>query len=96
MARTFIPISTANAAATHAGLLRAYVQQQRGAYELGSKIRAIMGNNHDNVNFTDIETLFGLPPGKGQAVFDMVNGTVGANEGLFENDNGKTIGELIG
>lgn len=96
MARTFIKVDTSQSSATHAGLLRAFVQQQRAAYEIGAKVRAIMSNNNDGTIFTDIEALFGLPAGKGQAVFDLVNGTVGAMEGTFTNNNGKSIGELIG
>jgi len=96
MARTFIKIDTTMPGATHSGLLRGYVQQQRNAYEVGSRLKAIMTNNTDNTNFADIEALFGLAAGDGQAVFDLVNGTVGANEGVFQNDNGKTIGELLG
>lgn len=96
MARTFIKIDTTIAGATHAGLLRAFVQQQRGAYEVGAKVRAIMSNSNDGAIFTDIEALFGLPAGKGQTVYDLVNGTVGAMEGTFQNNNGKSIGEVLG
>jgi hypothetical protein len=96
MARTFIKIDTTMAGATHAGLLRAFVQQQRANYELGARILAIMGNNNDGTVWTDIEALFGLPPGKGQTIFNLVNGTVGALDGTFQNNNGKSIGELVG
>lgn len=54
-----------------------------------------MANSNDGVDFTGIEALFGVP-GKGQVVFDLVNGTVGAMEGTFQNNNGKSLGELIG
>lgn len=96
MARTFTKIDTTAAGATHAGLLRSFVQQERAAYELGARILAIMSNNNDGTTWTDIEALFGLPAGKGQAIFNLVNGTVGAMEGTFQNNNGKSIGELIG
>jgi len=96
MARSFIKIDTAIAGATHAGLLRSYVQQQRAAYEIGARILAIMGNNNDGTVWTDVETLFGIPSGKGQAVFDLVNGSVGAMQGTFQNSIGKTLGESIG
>ena len=96
MARTFIKIDTAMAGATHAGLLRAFVQQERAAYELGARIRAIMSNNNDGAVWTDLEGLFGLEAGDGQAVFDLINGTVGAMEGTFQNSNGKSLGEVIG
>lgn len=96
MANVFIKIDTTMPGATHAGLLRSYVQQQRAAYELGTRVAAIMANNNTGTVWTDLEALFGLQAGDGQQVYDLVNGTVGANEGTFQNSNGKTIGELIG
>jgi hypothetical protein len=96
MARTFVKIDTTMSGATHAGLLRAFVQQQRAVYELGTRLLAIMNNNHDGAVFTDIESLFGLPTGKGQDVFDLVNGSVSAMNGTMQNSNGKSIGESVG
>lgn len=96
MANVFIKIDTTMAGATHAGLLRAFVQQERAAYELGARVRAIMGNSNNGVDWTALEGLFGLQAGKGSTVFDLVNGTIGAMEGTFQNNNGKSLGELIG
>jgi hypothetical protein len=96
MARDFIKIDTTAAGATHAGLLRAYVQQLRSAYEQGQRVRAIMTHNNDGANFADIEGLFGLPAGKGQAIFDLVNGSIGAMEGTFQVDDAKVLTEKVG
>ena len=98
MARDFIKIDTAMAGATHAGLLRAYVQQLRTAYETGTRVKAIMLHNKTDVplNFADVEALFGLPPGAGQIVFDLVNGSVGSMEGAFQTDDAKDITEKVG
>jgi hypothetical protein len=96
MARDFIKIDTTVAGATHAGLLRAYVQQLRSAYEQGQRVRAIMTHNNDGANFSDIEGLFGLPAGKGQAIFDLVNGSIGAMEGTFQVDDAKVLTEKVG
>jgi lysophospholipid acyltransferase (LPLAT)-like uncharacterized protein len=96
MARDFIKIDTAAAGATQAGLLRSYVQTLRTAYEQGQKVRAIMSHNNDGAVFTDIEGLFGLPTGKGQTVFDLVNGSIGAMEGTFQVDDAKVITEKVG
>ena len=79
-----------------ANMLRAFVQQQRAAYELGVRLRAIMSNSNDGSDFTDISTLFGVPTNKAQSVYDLINGTIGAMEGTFQNSNGKSLGELIG
>ena len=96
MARDFIKIDASMAGATHAGLLRAYVQQLRQAYEQGQRVRAIMNQNHDGTVFTDIEALFGLPAGKGQTVFDLVNGSIGSMEGTFQVADAKTLTEKVG
>lgn len=96
MARDFIKIDLTNASATQAQLLRTYVVQLRLAYETGNRVKAIMTHNNNGTIFTDIETLFGLPANQGQAVFDLVNGSVGAMEGTFQNSNVKTITEQVG
>lgn len=56
----------------------------------------IMNHNNDSTVFTDIETLFGLPSGKGQIVFDMVNGSIGSMEGTFQTADAKNITERLG
>ncbi len=96
MARDYIKIDTGAAAATQAIVLRSYVQALRTAYEQGTKVRAIMTHNNDGTVFTDIETLFGLPAGKGQIVFDLVNGSIGAMEGTFQVDDAKELTERVG
>lgn len=55
-----------------------------------------MNHNNDGTTFTAIETLFGLPTGKGQAVFNMVNGSVGSMEGTFQVADAKNITEQVG
>lgn len=96
MARDFIKIDTTQSAATQAPLLKSYVAQLRQAYETGTRVLAIMGHNNDGITFTAIETLFGLPAGKGQAVFNLVNGSKGSMEGAFQVPDAKTITEQVG
>ena len=96
MARDFIKIDTSTTTATQAGLLKSYVAQLRTAYELGTRVKAIMTHSNDGTVFTDIETLFGLPAGKGQTVFNLVNGSVGSMEGTFQVSDAKTITEQMG
>lgn len=95
MARDFINITTSTAA-TQAQELRNYCFQLRQAYETGLRVKAKMLHLNDGSTFTDLEAAFGLAPGKGQAVFDLVNGSVGAMEGTFQNNNAKTITEQVG
>ncbi len=96
MARDFIKVDTSNAAvATQARTLVEFARQLRAAYDQGKRIIAIMSHNNDGSNFTDIETLYGLAAGQGQAVFDLVNGSVGSMEGTFQVDDAKEITERI-
>jgi hypothetical protein len=96
MSRDFIKIDASVTTATQASLLKSYVNALRQAYELGTRVKAIMTHNNDGTTFTDIETYFGLPAGKGQAVFNLVNGSVGSMEGTFQVADAKTITEQLG
>lgn len=96
MARDFIKIDTTQSVATQAGLLKSYVSQLRQAYEIGNRVKAIMVHNNDGTVFTDIETLFGIPTGKGQTIFNMVNGSIGSMEGTFQVADAKNITEQVG
>lgn len=96
MARDFIRIDRTTSAATHANLLLSYANTLRNAYEIGKRIKDIMSHNNDGTTFTDIEGLFGLPTGKGQTIFDLVNGSVGSMEGTFQVADAKTITERVG
>lgn len=96
MARDYISISRSVNPATHSQLLLSFVSNVRGAYDAGTKILAIMNHMHDGANFTDIETIFGVPAGKGQTVFDLVNGTVGSMNGQFQVADAKTLTEIVG
>ena len=96
MAIDYIKVDSSNAAtATQAVFLKDYARQLRVAYDLGKKVRATMTHMHDGVDFTGIETLFGLPVGTGQAVFDLVNGSIGSMEGQFQVDDAVELTERI-
>lgn len=96
MARDFIRIDTVTTSATHSRLLLAYKDALRDAYQKGKYILGIMNHNQDGSNFGDIEGLFGLPTGKGQTVYDLINGSIGAMEGTFQNSNGRDLTETLG
>jgi len=96
VARDFIKVATNVTTATHAGKLLQYKNELRQAYETGKHVLAIMNHNNDGSNWTDIEALFGLPAGKGQAVYDLMNGSVGAMEGAFQTADAKNLTETLG
>jgi len=93
MARDFIKI---NQLAPQATLLRSYISAQRQAYNLGKQCQSIMTHLNDGTVWTDVETAFGIDAGKGQTVFDLVNGAVGSMEGAFTVSDAKTITEKVG
>lgn len=95
MADDYIKIDPTNTS-LQASLLRSYVSQLRSAYDTGTRLIAIMGHLNDGTVFTDIETTFGLPSGKGQAVFNLVNGSIGSMNGSFQVSDAKTITEQLG
>ena len=96
MARDFIKVNTQVTTATHAHMLLDYANKLRIAYDAGKRLQKILEHNHDGSVFTDIEELCGLPAGKGQIVFDLINGSVGSMEGVFQTDNAKSLTEVVG
>jgi hypothetical protein len=96
MARDYIKIDTTTTTAIHARTLQRYVNSLRDAYEQGKLVLAIMNHNNDGSVWTDIEALFGLPSGKGQTVYDLMNGSVGAMEGAFQTADAKNLTETVG
>ncbi len=96
MARDFIKIDPSLSGATQANLLKQTVASMRSAYELLSRCLAEMNHNNDGTVFTDIETLFGLPSGKGQTVFNLVNGALGSTQATFQVADFKTMTEQVG
>lgn len=96
MARDFIKIDTTNTAAIHALKLKNFVATLRAAQDQGNLVKDIMTHNNDGTTFTDIETYFGLPAGKGQTVFDLVNGALGSMTGTFQVADATTITSKVG
>lgn len=96
MARDFIRVNRTTTLGTHANDLLRLVTSVRNAYEQGIRIRDIMNHNHDGSDFSDIEALFGLPVGKGQTVYDLVNGTIGSMTGQFQVADAKNLTETVG
>lgn len=96
MARDFIKVDRTTTTATHATLLVDYRNTLRRAYELGIVVRDIMNHNHAGSDFSDVEALFGLPEGKGQIVYDLVNGSIGSMSGLYQVADAKNLTETLG
>lgn len=96
MAIDFIQVAKTQSSATQAPLLLNYIAALRLAYELGVRTKAIMDHNQNGVSWTALETIFGVPTGKGQTVYNFVNGSVGAMVGTFQNADSKNLPETVG
>lgn len=95
MARDFIKVDRTQSAAIKAPLILAYRDTLRRAIELGNECLATMAHMNDGTVFTDIETNFGVQAGKGQAVFNLINGSVGSFSGTFQVADAKNLTETL-
>lgn len=68
----------------------------RNAIDQLEKCKALMDHMNNGIVFTDIETHFGLPSGTGQTIYDLLNGTLGAMKGTFQNADAVTLMERVG
>jgi hypothetical protein len=93
MARDYIKLDRT---AVQSGSLLQLVYALRNAYEQCVKVKAVMDHNNDGTSFTDIETLFGVPTGKGQTVYNFVNGSIGTMTGVFQTSDVKNLTETVG
>lgn len=96
MAIDFITISLASPEATQAAELKNWIAIMRQVYEMGERIKDKMVHMQDGANFAELEKRYGIPAAQGQTVFDLVNGSIGAMEGTFQNSNCVTITERVG
>lgn len=74
----FIRIDTSTVTATHAQRLKGAVNELRRAIDDLIFLRKTMEHMTDELSYTLIEELFGIAPGKGGAVYALVNNAVSA------------------
>ena len=100
MPADFIKIARNDSTATHAPKIIAAVQQARSLKQMLDEIIGIARHNfNDAVNppdFSAFEALFGVPTGKGQAVFTHLDGLRGSFTGEFQTNAGVTLIESVG
>lgn len=92
----FIHPDTSVTTAPFASKLVSLVRQLRDTIDLLDEVKTIMDHTNDGVAFTGIETLFGLPSGKGQTVYDLCNGTMQAISGTAQNNNALSLINRVG
>ncbi len=99
--RDYIKIVKDSNAAERARDIIAFRNAVATVLSLGPPMLLIMNHNFDDANpqaivWTDLETLFGVPSGKGQTIFDMVNGIMGALTGTMQNDQAVQMESRVG
>jgi hypothetical protein len=95
MAIDFITV-TVDANKTQSTQLKNFTALVAQVYGMAAQIRNKMTHMYNGADFTMLETEFGIPSGKGQEVFDLLNGSVNAMDGTMQNSNLKTITEKLG
>lgn len=96
MAIDFIKIDPTQSAATQVQDLIQLKNLSVQWLALARKVLDVMGHMNDGTTFTSIETYYGLPTGKGQTVYDLVNGAFGATQSTFQNNQFQTLSESVG
>ena len=96
MAVDFIPITVGSNMQSQAQQLKNLTLQVTQVYMQTVSLRNLMTHMNDGVDFSQLEKQFGLPTGKGQEVFDLLNGAANAMDGTMQNNNIKTITEKLG
>lgn len=92
----FIHPDTTVTTAPFAGKLVSLTRQLRDTIDLLDEVKTIMDHNNNGVAFTAIETLFGLPTGQGQTVYDLCNGSMQAISGTAQNSNALSLINRVG
>ena len=95
-ANDYIKIDTTTTTATEAQILKSAIKQLQAASEQLTAVLNKMNHTSNGTVWTSMEGLYGLPAGQGQAVYDLVNGSIGAFNGTMQNNNAKTLIERVG
>lgn len=96
MALDFIVVDSTTTTAKFAHDLITLTRQLRETVDRLDFVKAVMDHSNTGSNFTQIETLFGLPSGQGQTVYDLVNGTRMAIAGTAQNANALSLIDRVG
>jgi hypothetical protein len=96
MANDFILITVNAQNQSQASQLKNLASVAAQVYSMAAAVRNKMTHMNTGSDFTRIETEFGLQPGTGQEVFDMVNGALNAMDGTMQTSDFKTMTEKLG
>jgi hypothetical protein len=76
------------------------VQSTRQTLDLAARIQAKMRHMFDDqvspIDWSTVETNYGIPTGSGEEVYTLVDGLQGSLQGVFQVDAGKKLTESVG
>jgi hypothetical protein len=96
MAKVFIKIDRTTTTAVYANDLLSLLQQLRNTVNQLAKVKGIMDNNWVTTDFADLEALFGIPVGSGQAVYALVRDSQKAITGVAQDASALTLIDKVG
>lgn len=100
MAADFIKIARDQSAATEAAELLQLIRDARTVYERVVRVRDKMRHNFNDavspIDWAALETLWGVPTGKGQQVYTLLDGSALAITGGQQNSCIKDLTETVG
>lgn len=101
MLADFIKLDRTTTTATEVQELLQWIRDLRSVYERAVRIRSKMQHNFndtdpENIVWTDLETLWGVPTGKGVDVFTYIDGCVLAMTNGQQNEACKVVTERVG
>lgn len=96
MPKDFIKINTADTNAKFATQLKTWIDQVRDVIDQGDKFKEIMDHNVNHPDYADIETVFGLPVGNGDEVYNLVSGTIAGIKGTAQSADALTLISRVG
>lgn len=96
-----IQLAKDQSAAIEANELLQLKNSMQQTLELAKRIQAKMSHNFSDANpnaidWSGIHTLWGVPEGKEQTIWDMVNGSVGAMTGTMQTSDCVRLVERLG
>lgn len=101
MVADFIELKRTDTAAVFVSEILAYRASIATALAQGDAIKNKMAHMFNDsipqaIDWTMLERLYGIPTGKGQAVWDMINGSQGAMRGTMQNNQCENLVKMAG
>lgn len=96
MAADFIKINTTVSTQTYAATLKGVVADTRRLIDNLELLKGVMEHNIDSADYSAVETVFGLPTGNGDEVYNLVSGTLAGIKGTAQAADALTLIDRVG